>query len=123
MLYESLLLLGVLGFAFVLPQLLIGLLWKVALPGPLLWLHVFLVLLAYFGWHWKRGGQTLAMKTWGIRLVAADGAAPTTRQVVLRYLLSWPSLAICGIGILWALADRDRQFLHDRLAATRLIRV
>jgi uncharacterized RDD family membrane protein YckC len=27
------------------------------------------------------------------------------------------------VGLLWALVDRDRQFLHDRLAGTRLVAV
>lgn len=122
MLYESFLLLGVLSVAFVLPYLLIGMIWETAVPGGLLWLHVFIVLLAYFGWLWKRSGQTLAMQTWKIRLVSADGMPLTTRQVLLRYSLAWPSLLLCGVGILWALVDRDGQFLHDRLAGTRLIR-
>jgi uncharacterized RDD family membrane protein YckC len=26
-----------------------------------------------------------------------------------------------GVGLWWALFDRDRQFLHDRLAGTRII--
>lgn len=123
MLYESFLLLGVLSVAFVLPHLLLGVIWKVAIPGALLWLHIFVVLLAYFGWLWKRNGQTLAMQTWKIRLVSAKGAALTTRQIILRYVLAWPSLLLCGLGILWALFDRDRQFLHDRLSGTRLIKV
>ncbi len=122
MLYESFLLLGVLSVAFVLPQLLIGLIWQAALPGALLWLHVFAVLFAYFGWLWKRSGQTLAMQTWKIRLVSANGPALTTRQLFLRYALAWPSLLAGGIGIFWALVDRDRQFLHDRLAGTRLVK-
>lgn len=122
MLYESLLLIGVLGFAFFLPQWLLAMLVKAVVPGPLLLLHLFLILLAYFGWLWKRSGQTLAMQTWRIRLVSADGRPLATRQVFLRYSLAWPSLFVCGIGILWALLDRDRQFLHDRLAGTRLIR-
>ncbi len=121
MLYESFLLLGVLSVAFVLPYLLIGMIWEIAVPGTLLWLHIFIVLLAYFGWLWKRNGQTLAMQTWKIRLVSANGMSLTTRQVFLRYSLAWPSLLAGGIGIFWALIDRDRQFLHDRLAGTRLI--
>lgn len=121
MLYESFLLLGILSAAFVVPHLLLGMLWNVALPGLLLWLHVFLVLLAYFGWHWRRNGQTLAMQTWKIKLVSAGGQPLTNHQILLRYVLAWPSLSIFGIGILWALIDPDRQFLHDRLAGTRLI--
>lgn len=123
MLYESFLLLGVLSVAFVVPHLLLGMIWKTALPSPLLWLHVFIVLLAYFGWLWKRNGQTLAMQTWKIKLVTANGMPLTNRQVFLRYALAWPSLLVCGLGILWALVDHDRQFLHDRLAGTRLIRL
>lgn len=123
MVYESFLLLGVLSVAFVLPHLLLGVIWNVAVPGALLWLHVFVILLAYFGWLWKRNGQTLAMQTWKIRLVSANGEAMTTKRVLLRYSLAWPSLLLFGLGILWALVDRDRQFLHDRMAGTRLVKV
>ena len=66
---------------------------------------------AYFLWCWLRGGQTLAMKAWGIRLVDV-----TPRKAVVRFLL----LVLLPISIVWALFDRDRQFLHDRLAGTRL---
>jgi uncharacterized RDD family membrane protein YckC len=123
MVYEAFLLMGVLSFAFVLPHLLLGMLRKSAVHGAWLWLHVFLVLLAYFGWLWKRNGQTLAMQTWKVRLVSSDGTLPTNRQVIQRYALAWPSLLLGGVGILWALADRDRQFLHDRLAGTRLVQL
>lgn len=122
MLYEAFLLFGVLSFAFVLPHLLLGMARQSAVHGAWLWLHVFLVLLAYFGWLWKRSGQTLAMQTWKIRLISAGGSGLAWRQVLLRYALAWPSLLACGIGVLWALVDRDRQFLHDRLAGTRLVR-
>ena len=60
------------------------------------------------------------MKTWRIRLVAADGGAVSPGQAILRFVLCWPSLLLAGVGLLWALVDRDRQFLHDRLAGTRL---
>lgn len=123
MLYESFLLIGVLGFAVILPQLLLGMARQSMMQSAWLWLHLFSVLLLYFGWLWKRQGQTLAMQTWKIRLVSANGKALGSRQIVLRYLLAWPSLLLGGIGLLWALADRDRQFLHDRLAGTRLVRL
>lgn len=122
MFYESFLLLGVLSVFFVLPDLLVGMVWKTVIPGPLLWLQIFVVLFVYFDWLWKRNGQTLAMQTWKIRLEAADGAPLTHGRILLRYALAWPSLLACGIGLLWALVDRDRQFMHDRLAGTRLVK-
>lgn len=121
LLYESLLVLGVLSVGFMLPHLALGMGVGIVLPGAVLAIHIFLVLGAYFIWYWRRSGQTLAMQTWKLRLVARDGTPPTTGQLVLRYCLCWPSLLFYGAGLLWALLDRDRQFLHDRLSGTRII--
>jgi uncharacterized RDD family membrane protein YckC len=73
------------------------------------------VLAAYFVWCWLRGGQTLAMKAWKIRLVGV-----TPQKALLRFLLA-ALLLPTGISILWSLFDKDGQFLHDRLAGTRLV--
>ncbi|NWG31503.1 MAG: RDD family protein [Rhodocyclaceae bacterium] len=121
LIYETLLLAGVLLVAFLLPQLALGMALGLVAPGPLLLVHVFVVVAAYFLWQWRHGGQTLAMKTWRLRLVALDGAPPSPRQLILRQLLSWPSVLFYGAGLLWAFFDRDHQFLHDRLAGTRII--
>lgn len=119
--YECLLLLGVLAALFLLPNLILGLAAGIALPGWTLVVHIFLLLGVYFLWYWRHGGQTLAMQTWKIQLRSAHGLVPTRRQLVLRYLLAWPSLLFYGIGLIWAFFDRDRQFLHDRLAGTRIV--
>lgn len=121
MLYESLLLLGVLSITFMVPHLVLGMGFKVALPGWILIFHVFVVLGAYFIWYWSHGGQTLAMQTWKIQLTTAAGTHPTLARMMLRYALAWPSLVYFGVGLIWAFFDRDRQFLHDRLAGTRLV--
>lgn len=121
MAYESLLLVGVLSVSFMLPQLALGMIFEMVLPGGVLIAHVFLVLGAYFIWYWHHGGQTLAMQTWKLRLSTSSGAPPSLAQLALRYALAWPSIVYLGVGLLWALFDRDRQFLHDRLAGTRLI--
>lgn len=121
MFYEALLMLGVLSVGFMLPHLVLGMAYQTVLPGPFLVLHVFAVMGIYFIWYWLHGGQTLAMQTWGLKIVRQDGAMPTAGQVFLRYLLSWPSLLFYGAGLMWAIFDRDRQFLHDRLAGTRII--
>ena len=121
MAYEALLLSGVVAIALVFPHLLIGAFaHRIAAP-VLLWAHLFLILLAYFVGFWSYGGQTLSMKTWRIRLVTKTGEAIRPAQAMRRFLWCWPSFALGGIGLIWAFFDRDRQFLHDRLAGTRLI--
>lgn len=121
MLYESLLLLGVLSVAFMLPHLALGMAYGMVLPGPVLFVHVFAVIGIYFVWYWSHGGQTLAMQTWRLKIVGVDGNPPQLKQLILRYVLSWPSLLFYGAGLLWTIFDRDRQFLHDRLSGTRII--
>lgn len=121
MAYESLLLLGVLSVTFMLPNLALGMGLGIVLPGWVLMIHVFLVLGAYFVWYWHHGGQTLAMQTWKIRLSTPSGLQPSLARLALRYTLAWPSIIYLGAGLFWALFDRDRQFLHDRLAGTRIL--
>ncbi|MEO5693297.1 MAG: RDD family protein [Usitatibacter sp.] len=78
---------------------------------------------AYFAWFWTRGGQTLPMKTWKIRVVRNDGAPLGPARALHRYVLAVIGLLAAGLGFAWALVDRDRQFLHDRLAGTALVDV
>lgn len=121
LLYEGLLLLGVLALTYLIPNLLLGIFFGVAEPGWLGWIHIYLVLGAYFLWYWVRGGQTLAMQTWKLKLVeAGSGRCLSPGRACLRYTLAWPSV-VSGLGVLWAVFDSDGQFLHDRLAGTRLV--
>jgi uncharacterized RDD family membrane protein YckC len=86
----------------------------------LLQAYVLAVAAAYFVGFWTRGGQTLAMKTWRIRLESADGSRVGVMRAIRRFLLALAGTAALGIGFLWALLDREGQFLHDRLSGTRL---
>lgn len=105
-----------------LPHLALGIGFHITLPGSVLLAHLLLIFLAYFVWFWRHGGQTLAMQTWKIRLVSAlNGEIVTLPQALARFVLCWPSLCFFGAGLIWAVFDRDRQFLHDRLAGTRLV--
>jgi len=121
MLYEVLLLLGVLGLTFMVPLLIIGVVWNVTPPGWLEWLYIYIVLAGYFLWYWRRGGQTLAMQTWRLKLVDVDTGLEISRgKGLARYTLAWFSV-LSLLGLLWALVDRDRQFLHDRLVGSRIV--
>lgn len=109
---------------------------------PMLQAFLFVVFGIYFAWFWSKG-QTLAMKTWKIRVVDASGRRLSQRRALLRYACGWlwflPPLAVLafarvtpphaalGVGawvVFWALLSRlhpQRQFWHDALAGTRLV--
>lgn len=91
----------------------------------------------YFGWSWSKGRRTLPMKTWHLALQTVAGGPLGWGDALRRYFFAWmsPLLALGGylvLGVwgllaaalpyLWALLDRDHQFLHDRLAGTRIVR-
>jgi uncharacterized RDD family membrane protein YckC len=114
--------------------------------------YIACVMGAYFVFFWVKGGQTLAMKTWEVRLANADGTRVSAPRAVLRYLLGWALIvtlaALITKGLMlasdpaaahivaltyplvlalllvacvaYAMNDRDKQFLHDRLLGTRL---
>ena len=120
LLYDGILAMGVLAVGFVLPHVALGMVAGITLPGGFLLAHAFVLLGVYFVWCWRHG-QTLAMQTWKIRLTGKDANRPGTVRLAARYALAWPSVCLV-FGLLWALVDGDRQFLHDRLAGTRLTR-
>lgn len=143
LLYETLLVAAILlaaaiSFYIVAPGLIDGAL------RLLLQIYLTAVLSAYFLWCWCRSGQTLPMKTWKMRLVDGGGRPPSAPRALARLAfaaitigtgyaglaVAWKrpyeplGWALIGIGLLalaWALFDRDRQFLHDRLAGTRIV--
>ena len=119
--YEGVLLFGIL---FVASYLFVGLARDAQTGMPRLVFQVYLLAVcgAYYVFCWARSGQTLPMKTWRIHLVTEQGKPLAVGRAFQRYLLAVPSV-LSGIGVLWALVDRDRQFLHDRLAGTRIVRL
>ena len=120
LLYEGLVVFSLLIIGFLVPQTILTA-FGLGVTPKILWLNILLLLLVYFVWCWLNGGQTLPMKTWKLRLANADDSPLRPLQAVLRYLLAWPSILMFGVGILWALVDRDKQFLHDRLAGTKIV--
>jgi uncharacterized RDD family membrane protein YckC len=92
-----------------------------AAPGDW-WFRAYLLAVAavFYGSFWRRG-ETLGMRAWKLRVVAADGRPPGWDRALLRFasaLLSW---AVLGLGFLWVLVDRERLAWHDRLSGTRLV--
>jgi uncharacterized RDD family membrane protein YckC len=64
------------------------------------------------------------MQAWHLRVVdSGSGLPPGMGKAVKRYLLAVPGSLLAGVSFLWAIVDRDRLFLHDRLAGTRIVKV
>lgn len=146
MVYEAVLLFGV---VFVVSFALLTVTgWTYPLTDVRRWAlqaFLFVAIGVYFVWCWSRSGQTLALKTWRLRVVGPHQAPPSLARAALRYVLAWhlfvPGLlvvllwpmpsAVAGVVLLAsfvlmltpALADSNRRLLHDRWTATRLIRV
>jgi len=95
----------------------------------------------FFTWSWTGGRRTLPMKTWRLALVRSDGGVVDAKTAVARYVAAWIGPAasllaytalqpanlgghsawLVALGYLWPLVDPDRQFLHDRIAGTRIV--
>ncbi|MFT0532817.1 RDD family protein [Castellaniella hirudinis] len=143
MMYESVLLFGVVflaGYLFdTLTQSRDGLMLRHGRQA-----FLFCAIGVYFLACWRRGGQTLPMKTWNIRLTDRGGRPLAGGRLALRYLLLWPiplaaALLVAGLShlsgwasldlliitapffhFIWTWFDPQGQFLHDRLLGTEL---
>ena len=100
-----------------------GVAYIAGLPQPRLLTQAIVIAICagYFAVQWCGRGQTLPMKTWRIGVQAASGERVSAARALLRMALATIGYPALGISILWAIVDRDRQFLHDRLAGTRLV--
>jgi uncharacterized RDD family membrane protein YckC len=104
--------------------------------------YLFALGAAYCIWLWSGDRRSLPMKIWRLSLLAVDGGAPSVPRATLRYLAWWIgpasaiaaylvlrhtgqgrwALALLALNYAWALVDPDQQFLHDRIAGTRIVR-
>lgn len=142
-LYEGVLLFGVVFFA--------GFLYTVltrqqhALQGRVgLGMFLFVVLGLYFVAFWTRSGQTLAMKTWHLRVVDTAGRPLRAGRALLRFAFAWlwflPALVsvrllglhgggaivgtlVAGVAayVLIARLHPQRLFLHETISGTRVV--
>lgn len=107
----------------------------------LLFCVLFAIMAAYFIFSWTGGRRTLPMQTWQLRIVGTNGESLGYKRAFARYLCAWigPALALTiyallrskglgGVALILlplnyyaALFDPDRQFLHDRIAGTRIV--
>ena len=78
----------------------------------------------YFVVSWSRGGQTIGMRAWRVRVVDSQSRqSPAWSRCALRFAVAWLSLLAAGAGFIWCLVDPERRAWHDLAARTRVERV
>lgn len=89
------------------------------------WYSALLIVVAFlfYGWCWTHGGQTLGLRAWQLRVVAADGAPLSWLDAARRFAASATLLVPPALGLVWSLLDSDGRCWHDRLSRTRIDRV
>jgi uncharacterized RDD family membrane protein YckC len=82
-------------------------------PGTLVYdLYLVVVVYLYFAYCWRMGGQTVGMKAWKIRVVAAHRI--TWGQTFIRFFGAMISIACLGLGLYFR--------WHDKWSNTQLVR-
>jgi len=121
MVYDSLLLLALIIVFFV-PFLAVPDAWESTLAGKLFkWIYIVSISYGFFVSFWYKGGQTLGMRSWHLRLVDNDGNPVTIKAASIRYVSAILSWALLGLGYIWILLDNDNLALHDKLSGTRIV--
>ncbi|MDH3514667.1 MAG: RDD family protein [Gammaproteobacteria bacterium] len=87
--------------------------------------QIYLLAICFFFYagFWVRGGQTLGLRSWRLKLVRNDGGPITWSLAMKRFACACISLLCLGLGFLWVIFDRDKQAWHDRWSGTRLERL
>ncbi len=94
--------------------------YEQSVPSGVVWTGWAAILICFFGAFWRRGGQTLGMQAWRIKLTSDSGSRVTWKQVIIRLLGAVVSLAALGLGFFWKLVPPGNKYWHDSLSATHL---
>jgi len=89
-----------------------------AIESPIYKIALIPVAAFFYSWFWKRGGQTLGMRAWRIKVVNTDASVLSWKVCLLRFVLG---VALFGITYLTMFFNKSSDALHDRLSKTRVI--
>ena len=91
------------------------------LGGPVFYCSLLVMVYGFFGFFWTRSGQTLGMQAWRIKIVTPDNQLITPWQSIIRFTTATVALTLAGIGLLWALIDRQKRSWQDVASSSRVI--
>ncbi len=83
--------------------------------------YLFCVMIGFHILFWMRGGQTLGMRAWRLKVIRDNGQNLRFKDALLRYFAAILSWVIFGLGFIWILVDKKGLAWHDRISKTRLV--
>lgn len=120
--YDGFLLAAVLFFAAAVPTIAFGITQE-SPAYPLLIVYIYGIAFLYYGWFWTQGGQTLAMKTWNVKIESTQGESISWGQALIRFLVAMLGWLPVALGYLWSLIRKDKATWHDLASKTRLLKL
>ena len=91
------------------------------IPASIHYSVMFIICFFYYTHSWLRGGQTIGMKSWRIKLVSEYKPQMRISQCMLRTGVGFFSILVVGLGYWWALFDKRQRSWHDMESMTRII--
>lgn len=132
MLYDALLLTGILLFAILLFLAITGQLgnmeegvpMEVRNPGIRLGMQLYILTIAvgFYAGFWHKTGRTLGLQTWKLRVETMDGDRLSWSASILRFFVGVLSLLSGGLGFLWMYTNADRRTWHDLATNSRIVK-
>jgi uncharacterized RDD family membrane protein YckC len=95
---------------------------RTAMKDPAYTIYLLSIWFFYLAWCWHKGGMTVGMRAWRVKIEDESGNRPGWGKSTIRFLASLLSAAAVGIGFAWALFDSRKRTWHDILSGSRLIR-
>lgn len=92
-----------------------------AFPAAVNFSLMFCICFFYYSTSWRRGGQTIGMKAWRIKLVSDESDRIKLSQCMLRTGIGFFSLIIFGAGFWWAWLDKNQRSWHDMASLTHVV--
>ena len=77
--------------------------------------------LLFYLYFWRIKGETLGMQVWKIRAVSDAGNLLSVGEAIIRFLWATLAMAPFGLGLFWALIDKDRRAAHDIWSHSRVV--
>lgn len=90
-------------------------------PRPMLLAYMIVVIVGFYGYFWRKSGQTLGMQAWRLRVDDEHGGRIGWPQCCLRAAIGLLSLLCAGCGYWWIWLDKNRMSWHDRASHSRVV--